>query len=53
MLSMGGGITTTDHLVGSQAIGTRCGRVGERPPTAEVDVNRRSTVHIDIDVTRV
>ena len=48
-----GGITATDHFVGRQAIGARRCRVGERTPAAEVDILRRSTIHVDIDVSRV
>ena len=48
-----GRITTrNDHRPG-QSVGTRLQRVVERSPAAEVDVDLRRTVHIDIHVTWV
>ena len=47
------GVAATDHFVGGQAVGTRCGRVGERTPAAEIDVNARRTIHVDVDAARI
>ena len=47
------GVTTTDHFVGGQAIGARCGRVGEGTPATEVNVMARGAIHVNINTARI
>ena len=53
MLGGSGRVAAADNLVGGQAVRARLNRVIEGTPAAEVDVDLRRAVHVDVDSARI